>query len=129
MSESTTKQTESVTKRFTEGDVTVFSYLSEDANPVHLDEEYAKETRFGTRIVHGSLVASLISSALARFDGTVIYAGQDLRFLAPVEIGETVTATATVVSEEDAYKTVSTVVTNQDGDEVIVGEATIVVDQ
>src|SRR5271157_4790537 len=78
---------------FTQGDVEAFSRLSGDTNPVHLDEDYARQTRFHGRIMHGMLVASLISSAL----GTIlpgpgcVYLSQQLSFRAPARAGERLT--------------------------------------
>ena len=73
-------------KTITETDIILFSAVSTDTNAIHLDEEYAKTTRFGTRIVQGFLTASLISSALAnRLPGPgTIFLGQNMRFLAPI---------------------------------------------
>jgi 3-hydroxybutyryl-CoA dehydratase len=86
-------------KTITESDIILFSAVSTDVNALHLDEEYAKTTRFGTRIVHGMLTASLISSALAnRLPGPgTIFLSQTLKFLAPVHPGNTVTATLRVL--------------------------------
>ena len=86
-------------KTITETDIILFSAVSTDTNAIHLDEEYAKTTRFGTRIVQGFLTASLISSALAnRLPGPgTIFLAQNMKFLAPVHPGDTVTATLTVL--------------------------------
>ncbi|CAB3764459.1 MaoC family dehydratase [Paraburkholderia humisilvae] len=85
-------------KTLTERDVFLFAGASGDRNPVHLDEEYAKRTRFGGRIAHGMLSASVISAAIAaRLPGPgSIYLSQNLSFRNPVKIGETVCATVTV---------------------------------
>ncbi|WP_017777636.1 MaoC family dehydratase [Paraburkholderia kururiensis] len=85
-------------KTLTERDVFLFAGASGDRNPVHLDEEYAKRTRFGGRIAHGMLSASVISAAIAaRLPGPgSIYLSQNLNFRQPVRIGETVCATVTV---------------------------------
>ncbi|QYD73426.1 MaoC family dehydratase [Paraburkholderia edwinii] len=86
------------TKTLSERDVFLFAGASGDRNPVHLDEEYAKRTRFGGRIAHGMLSASVISAAIAaRLPGPgSIYLAQNLSFRRPVRIGETVCATVTV---------------------------------
>jgi 3-hydroxybutyryl-CoA dehydratase len=88
----------SFTKTLTERDVVLFADASGDTNPVHLDEEYAKRTRFGGRIAHGMLSASVISAAIAtRLPGPgSIYLSQSLNFRRPVKIGETVRASVTV---------------------------------
>ena len=82
----------------TESDVVRFADVSGDRNPVHLDEAYARTTRFKGRIAHGMLSASVISAAIAgKLPGPgTIYLGQNLRFKAPVRPGDTVHATVTV---------------------------------
>lgn len=87
------------TKRFTDDDVRAFAEASGDTNRLHLDAEYADQTRFGGRIVHGTLVAGLISAALARLPGLTIYVSQEMDFHNPVSIGDRVTA---VVEVEEA---------------------------
>jgi 3-hydroxybutyryl-CoA dehydratase len=115
-------------KTITETDIILFSAVSTDVNAIHLDEEYAKTTRFGTRIVQGFLTASLISSALAnRLPGPgTIFLGQTLKFLAPVHPGETVTATLRVleVNREKNKVRLETVCTVGDR-RVIEGEALV----
>lgn len=118
-------------KTFTDQDVRQFSGVSTDTNPVHLDETYAAGTRFGRRIVHGMLTASLISAALANElpgRGT-IYLSQSLQFKAPVFIGDTITATVEVTKfrSERGIATLNTVCTNQEGTVVIEGEAVVLV--
>jgi 3-hydroxybutyryl-CoA dehydratase len=85
-------------KQLTERDVLLFADASGDRNPVHLDDHYARTTRFGGRIVHGMLTASVISAALGtRLPGPgSIYLSQDLKFLRPVRLGDTVFVTITV---------------------------------
>lgn len=117
----------SLSKTITEEDVAEFARISSDTNPLHLDEEYARTTRFGGRIVHGMLGASLISAVLGTKLGGPVYLGQTLRFLKPVRIGETLTATAVVIAvrEDKNIVTLRSIVTNEAGEEVIVGEATV----
>ena len=81
-----------------EADVTLFAGLSGDTNPLHLDQSFAAQTRFGDRIVHGMLAASLISTVFGtRLPGPgCVYLGQSLRFKAPVKLGDTVLARVTV---------------------------------
>ncbi|MBR8334120.1 MaoC family dehydratase [Burkholderia ambifaria] len=88
----------SVTKTLSERDIFLFASASGDRNPVHLDDAYASRTRFGGRIAHGMLSASVISAAIAmRLPGPgSIYLSQDLQFRRPVKLGETVCATVTV---------------------------------
>ena len=87
-----------VSKTVTETDVILFSGISTDVNPVHLDAEFAKTTSFGSRIAQGMLSASFISTILTnKLPGAgCVYLGQTLKFKAPVFIGDTVTATVTV---------------------------------
>jgi 3-hydroxybutyryl-CoA dehydratase len=108
-------------------DVAEFARITSDSNPLHLDEEYAKKTRFGGRVVHGMLGASLISAVIGTKLGGPIYLSQTLKFLKPVRIGDTLTATANVIAvrEDKNIFTLKTSVSNQEGNEVIVGEATV----
>lgn len=121
--------TASFSKTITEGDVVNYAGLTGDFNPVHIDAEYAKESMFKERIAHGMLVAGLISAVLGtQLPGAnSLYLGQDLKFKAPVKIGDTATATVTVTDKRDEKRiiTLSTVVTNQDGVVVIDGSAVI----
>jgi 3-hydroxybutyryl-CoA dehydratase len=81
-----------------ESDVNVFAELSGDVNPIHLSSSYAAQTRFGQRIAHGMFTASLISAVIGtRLPGPgAIYLSQTLRFLAPVKIGDVVSAVVEV---------------------------------
>ena len=91
--------TAEVVKTFTQQDVEDFARLSGDNNPVHLNDAYAANTRFGKPIAHGMLSASLISACLGqKLPGLgTIYLSQTVRFLAPVYPGQEVRATVTVV--------------------------------
>ncbi len=93
-------QSASFTKTVTEADIALFAEISGDTNPVHLDEEYAKATRFKGRIAHGMLMAGFISTVLGtRLPGPgCIYLSQSLNFKAPVRIGETVTTMVLVTA-------------------------------
>src|ERR1700749_4835850 len=120
-----------VSKTITDEDVRAFAELTGDRNLVHLDEEFAATTRFGRRIAHGMLGASLISTVLAsKLPGPgSVYLSQTLRFTAPVFLGDTVTARATVtrVREDKPVVTLETVCTNQRGERVVEGEAVVLV--
>ncbi len=120
----------SFSKTITDADVLLFSALSGDVNPVHLDAEYARTTRFGRRVAHGLLIASLISAVIgSRIPGPgSIYVGQTLRFLRPVFLGDTITVTATITvyDREQKRMILETICRNQEGDAVITGEAEIV---
>lgn len=94
-------ETESFERVITEDMVRHFAEISGDNNPLHLDEEFAKTTQFKSRIVHGALLASLISATLFKFAGNgAIYSSQEVRFLRPVYIDDKVTVTIKVMSKE-----------------------------
>lgn len=121
-------QTASVARTISESDVYLFAGVTGDLNPAHTNEEYAKKTHFKTRIAHGMLSAGLISAVLGMHlpgPGT-IYTGQTLKFLAPVHIGDTITATAEIKSLDLERNRVvlTTTCTNQEGIVVVTGEAT-----
>jgi acyl dehydratase/CBS domain-containing protein len=119
----------SFSKRLSEDDVAAFAEATGDTNRVHLDEAFAEGTRFGGRIAHGILTAGTISAALARIPGLTIYLSQELYFLGPVEIGETVTAVCEVLeSLGNGRFRLSTGVYGEDGDAVVEGEAVVLVE-
>jgi 3-hydroxybutyryl-CoA dehydratase len=110
-------------------DIEAFASATGDTNPVHLDEAYAATTQFGKRIAHGLLTAGIVSAVLANDlpgPGT-IYLGQDLKFKAPVFIGDTITATVEVIQYRDDKRiaTFETTCVNQDGTLVLEGEAVV----
>lgn len=119
----------SITKTIEARDVDLFAEISMDRNPVHLDEEYAGKTMFKKRIAHGILVSGLISAVLGtKLPGEgSIYLSQEMKFLAPVYLGDTITATVEVLElvPEKSRVIMSTVCTNQDGKEVISGKAVL----
>ena len=122
-------ETAELTKTITDEDVRAFADLTGDHNPVHLDDAYASGTRFGRRVAHGMLTASLISSVLANKlpgEGTV-YLSQSLRFVAPVYPGDTVTACVMVTSirEDKPIATLETICVNERGEMLLKGEATV----
>jgi 3-hydroxybutyryl-CoA dehydratase len=116
------------TKTIHDEDVRRFAASSGDTNPLHLDDDFAQETRFGGRIAHGILVSGTISAALARIPGDVVYLSQDLEFLAPVDIGDRVTADCSIAEDlgNNQYR-LSTTVRNEDGDTVVDGEAVVLI--
>jgi 3-hydroxybutyryl-CoA dehydratase len=95
-------------KTVTDADITMFAGISGDTNPVHLDQSFAEKTMFQGRIAHGMLSASFISTVFGtRLPGPgCIYLRQDLRFKAPVKIGDTVEARVTVKEIQAAKKRV-----------------------
>ncbi len=116
-------------KTITEYDVYTYAGVTGDFNPAHINERYAQGTRFKTRIAHGMLTAGFISAILGTDlpgPGT-IYLGQNLKFKAPVMIGDTIEAKVTVATyrEDKNIMTLETVCTNQDGLVVLEGEATV----
>ena len=119
----------SLKKAFTEQEVEDFAKLSMDYNPIHLDEEFAKGTRFGQKIVHGMLVSSLLSGVMgSRLPGKgAVYLGQSLKFTAPVFIGEEVTAEAEVIHirEDKPIATLRTKITKNNGEVAVEGEAVV----
>ena len=119
----------SLSLTITETHIVAYAGLTGDVNPVHVDAESAKQTMFGERIAHGMLVAGLISAVLGtQLPGpNSIYLGQELRFTAPVKIGDTVTAVVTVTEKRDEKKIIKlqTTVSNQRGEIVIDGSAVI----
>jgi 3-hydroxybutyryl-CoA dehydratase len=122
-------QKASFSKKITERDVTTFAEISGDKNPVHLDADYAKQTRFGNRIAHGAFTFGLISAALGNElpgHGTV-YMSQSIKFIKPVYFDDTVTATVEITSirADKGIVTLKTDCTNQRGDKIAEGEATV----
>src|ERR1044071_3004942 len=122
-----------ITKTIEQADVDAFAQVTGDHNPVHVDEEFAKTTRFGKRIVHGMLTASLISAVLANKlpgEGSV-YLGQTLQFVAPVFAGDEITARVTVkeIREDKPIVKLETVCVTQRDEVVIRGEATVLLPQ
>lgn len=109
--------------------VEAFASVSEDNNPIHLDEDFAKTTQFERPIVHGMLASSLISGLLAsKVPGAgSIYLGQSLKFVRPIFVGETVTAKVEVTSVRDdkPIAVISTQVLNANGEVAVDGEATV----
>ncbi len=124
--------TASYAKTVTEADVILFAGISGDNNPVHVDEEFATQTRFKGRIVHGIFSAGLISCvAGTRLPGPgAVYVDQSLRFRAPVRIGDTVTAVCTIreINYERSRVIMDTVCTVK-GKIVVEGSATFLVER
>ena len=121
----------STSKQITDAVVRAFAELSGDCNPIHLDEEFAKTTRFGKRIAHGMISGALISAVLGyEFkERRVVYLSQTLKFTAPVFLDDTVTATATVtnIREDKPIVTLETVCRNQKDEIVVKGEAVVMI--
>src|SRR4030066_1863317 len=116
-----------IPKTKTESDIELFARATGDFNPVHLDQAYADKTMFKGRIAHGLLSVGLLSSVLGNIlpgHGT-IYLSQEVKFLAPVRIGDTITAKVEVmelIPEKNRVKFRTTCI-NQEGKIVVDGAA------
>lgn len=121
----------STSKQITDEVVRAFAELSGDFNPIHIDEEFAKTTRFGKRIAHGMISGALLSAVLGyEFrERKIVYLSQTMRFVAPTFVDDTITATATVVKirEDKPVVTLRTVCTNQNGETTVEGEAVVMI--
>jgi len=117
-------------KTITEADVVLFAGVTGDLNPAHVDEVWAQGSPFRGRIAHGMLTAGLISAVLGmQLPGPgTIYVSQELRFLAPVRIGDTVTARVEVeeLMEQKNRVRLRTICLNQDGTQVVDGVAWVI---
>ncbi|MFC6952278.1 CBS domain-containing protein [Halorubellus litoreus] len=116
-------------KPVTESDVEEFAHATGDTNRLHLDDEFAAGTRFGRRIAHGVLTLGLVSAALARMPGAIIYLSQDCSYLGPVDLGERCMATCEVVDAlgDDKYR-LDVAVQDGDGEMLLEGGSTVLVD-
>jgi 3-hydroxybutyryl-CoA dehydratase len=125
-------QRASFAKTVTESDVTTFAGLIGDFNPIHVDAEYARKSRFGQRVAHGIFTAGLISAVLGnKLPGPgAIYLSQQIEFLAPVFIGDTITATVEVIAwrPDKRIITLRTDAHNQADRQVVTGKAVLLVE-
>ncbi len=121
--------TASLSKKITDRDIRAFAELTGDYNLAHLDEDFAQNTKFGRRVAHGMLSASLISAVIGTKlpGGKIASLGNTARFLAPVYVDDTVTARVTVqgIRADKPVITLSTVCENQRGERVVEGEAVV----
>jgi 3-hydroxybutyryl-CoA dehydratase len=117
----------SLARTITETHIVNYAGITGDMNPLHVDAEYAAQSMFGQRIAHGMLVAGLISAVLGtELPGpNSIYLGQDLKFMAPVMIGDTIKVVVTVTDKRDEKRIIKlrTAVYNQRGEMVVDGNA------
>src|SRR6476620_12110033 len=115
----------STTREITDELIRKFAELSGDHNPIHLDEEFARATRFGRRIAHGMLSGAFISAVLGNEfqDRKIVYLGQTMRFTAPTFIGDAITTTATVtgIREQKGIVTLATECRKQTGELTLTG--------
>lgn len=118
------------TKTIDKKDILAYAQISGDTNPLHLDHVYAKTSRFKKPIAHGMLTASFISALIGTKFPRLIYLSQNLKFCKPVYIGDTITATATVIAKKEGKEifTLQTICTNQDNIVVIDGTAVVMSD-
>jgi acyl dehydratase/CBS domain-containing protein len=116
------------TKELSMADVEAFAEATGDTNRLHLDEAFARQTRFGGRIAHGVLTVGVVSAALARLPGVAIYLSQEFAFLGPVRPGDRVTAECVVTESlgQDRFRLATTV--SDDGETVLDGEAVVMVE-
>lgn len=114
----------------TEADIAAFAGVSGDTNPIHLHDGFARSTRFGQRIAHGMLSGSFISTVIGtKLPGPgAVYVSQTMNFMAPVIIGDTITAVATITAIDDKRRRVTLRTQCLNGDKVVIdGEAVVLV--
>ena len=122
-----------LTRQLTLRDIELFAVMSGDVNPAHVDPEFAASDMFHKVIAHGMWGGALISTVLGTElpgPGT-IYLGQNLRFLGPVGLGDTVTVSVTAKEKDDKHHriTFDCACVNQDGKTVIDGTALVIAPQ
>ncbi len=111
-------------RTITGADVDAFGHLSGDLNPLHMDDAFAADTPFGRRVAHGLLTGAIVSTTHTELTGPgFVYVGQELRFLGPVFIGDTITIEVTVIEKKPAKRILimDTMVRNQTGQAVLSG--------
>ncbi len=117
-------------KRLTAADVEAFADASGDTNRLHLEAEYASETRFDEQIAHGVLVVGLVSAALARLPGLTIYLAQEISFRGPIGVGGRATARCEIVDDlGDSKFRIETSVLDEEGTSVLEGEAVVLIEE
>lgn len=121
--------TETITKTISEGDVSSFVELTGDDNPLHVDENYARNTSFKKRVVHGMLVASYISTIIGtKLPGKgALWLSQSLEFLSPVRIGDQITVSVEVIHKSDSQNVITLDIEIRTGENSIVqrGQANV----
>jgi 3-hydroxybutyryl-CoA dehydratase len=119
----------SLARTITEAHIVNYAGITGDMNPLHVDAEYAAHSMFKERIAHGMLTAGLISAVLGtQLPGpNSIYLGQDLKFMAPVMIGDTIKVVVIVTDKRDEKRIIKlrTTAYNQRGKMVIDGSAVV----
>jgi len=104
-----------------------FAEIVGDHSPIHIDDDYAKTTTFGGPIVHGALLVGFLSAAVSKLPGTIIYISQNLYFLKPARVGDTIEAKAEVLSDLDGHGGfwLKIECKNQDGHILVIGGARV----
>ncbi|MGF7186579.1 3-hydroxybutyryl-CoA dehydratase [Desulfitispora alkaliphila] len=119
----------SFSKTITEADIVGFAGLTGDFNPIHVDNAFAEKSIFKGRIAHGMLTGAFISTVLgtALPGKNTVYMSQEMKFVAPAYIGDTLTATVEVINKRDDKRILElkTTVTNQAEKEVVIGQAKV----
>ena len=115
-----------ITKKITENDVESFLQLSGDNNPIHMNEDFAKNTMFKGRVAHGLLSVMLISSALTRLKGPGnIWLSQEFTFNNPIRMNDSITASLEISKiAKNKTCTIRTICTNQNNETILEGNAT-----
>lgn len=120
----------SFTKTISETDVYLFSTISGDFNPMHVDEEFAKSTPFGKRVAHGGVPQALIGNVLGmKLPGLgTVLVEVSTRFKAPTFFGDTITASAEIIEKLEQKRRIRLKLlwTNQHGQTVAAGEAVVI---
>ena len=118
-----------VSKTITEVDVANFAGMTVDFNSLHVNQEYAKSSRFGQRVVHGMLTASFLSTLIGMClpGEDALYLSQSIRFVKPVFIGDTITVVGEVTEKNDARRRmiIDTKISKQTGELVVEGQAEV----
>ena len=119
-----TGRKQTLSRTITGADIDAFGQLCGDLNPLHMDEAFAATTPFGRRVAHGLLTGAIVSTAHTELTGPgFVYVGQELRFLGPVFVGDTITVEVTVVDKKPAKRilVMDTMVRKQTGQAVLSG--------
>jgi len=108
-----------------------FANVSGDFNPLHMNEQYAKETKFGKKVVHGMLLASFFSRLIGMYlpGKNALYFSQNLKFVGPCFIGDKVTVRGEVIDKSEATRIIElkTSIKNQEGKSLIEGIAQVMI--
>jgi len=108
-----------------------FANISGDFNPLHMDEQYAKETKFGKRVVHGMLLASFFSRLVGMYlpGKNALYFSQNLNFVKPCFIGDRVTVEGEIIDKSESTKIIKlkTSIKNQEGESLVEGTSQVMI--